>query len=251
LSEGGFQDHFSLLAHAYARHRPTYPDALFDFLRSRCPGSTLAWDCAAGSGQATRALAGRFQQVVASDLSARQLAQAPRHPGVCYVLAPAEAAPVVSGAADLVVVAQALHWFPHRAFFDEARRVLRPGGIFAAWCYTLLTVDRKIDRIVKRFYDEDLGSYWPLRRSLVEDAYRSIQVPFRPLDAPAFTMEMDWTLEQLLGYLGTWSAVRRYREAVGADPLDRIREALAGAWGTSGERRRVRWPLHLKAGIRE
>jgi SAM-dependent methyltransferase len=251
LSVGGFQDHFSRLADAYAKHRPSYPDPLFDFLTSRCPGAALAWECAAGSGQATTALAARFERVVASDMSRSQLARAPRHPGVYYLLAPAEAAPIRSATADLVAVAQALHWFPHGAFFEEARRVLRPGGIFAAWCYTLLTVETEIDGIVKRFYDQDVGPYWPLRRSLVEGAYRSIDVPFQPLEVPALTMEMDWTLDQLLGYLGTWSAVRRYRDAVGEDPLDRIRDHLARAWGPSGTSRKVRWPLHLRAGIRD
>ena len=128
----------------------------------------MAWDCGAGSGQASVSLAGRFRRVLASDGSASQLSRAERCPNVCYHVAAAEQAAIGPGVVDLAVSAQALHWFSQREFFAEVRRVLKPDGIFAAWCYTLMTVDDAVDPIIHQFYYDIVGPYWPLRRELVE-----------------------------------------------------------------------------------
>ena len=80
----------------------------------------LAWDVATGSGQAAVELAARFDRVVATDASAAQLASAEARPNVTYLHEPAERSSLDDASADLVTVAQALHWFDHRAFFAEA-----------------------------------------------------------------------------------------------------------------------------------
>jgi len=72
----GFADHFSATAAAYATFRPRYPDALFEWLAAIAPSRECAWDCATGSGQAASGLARHFEQVVATDPSAAQLAHA-------------------------------------------------------------------------------------------------------------------------------------------------------------------------------
>jgi ubiquinone/menaquinone biosynthesis C-methylase UbiE len=244
----GFQDHFSEVAGDYARYRPTYPDSLFDHLEFLCPDTSLAWDCGAGSGQASVALASRFRHVLASDMSHSQISRAPQIDNVCYHLAQAEVAAIPSVAVDLVTVAQALHWFPHREFFAEVRRVLKPDGIFAAWCYTLMSVDAPVDPIIHQFYYDIVGPYWPLRRGLVEDAYRSLEVPFVKVESPEFYMEAEWSLQELVGYLGTWSAVRSYRKTQNADPRHLIAKQLADAWKPEGERKKIRWPLHVLLG---
>jgi hypothetical protein len=59
-----FKDHFSARAAGYARFRPTYPDALFDWLAGLAPSRALAWDAGTGNGQAARALASRFERVL-------------------------------------------------------------------------------------------------------------------------------------------------------------------------------------------
>jgi len=243
-----FQDHFSDVAVDYARYRPTYPDALFDHLASLCRDRDLVWDCGAGSGQASVALASRFRHVLASDMSHSQISRSPRVDNVSYHLARAQVAAISSGVVDLVTVAQALHWFPHREFFAEVRRVLKPEGIFGAWCYTLMTVDLRVDPIIHQFYYDIVGPYWPLRRGLVEGAYRSLEFPLVKMDAPEFSMEVEWSLDELLGYLGTWSAVRNYRNAQDADPREKISAQLAEAWQPAGETKKIRWPLHVLLG---
>ena len=129
----GFRDHFSSVASRYAVFRPQYPEALFDWLASIAPHRDLAWDCACGSGQASRPLAKRFEQVIASDASLTQISAAPDTDSLCFVVAPAEKSPIGNEIVDLVTVAQALHWFACDDFFAEVRRVARPGAVFAAW----------------------------------------------------------------------------------------------------------------------
>jgi len=163
-------------------------------------------------------------------------------------MAQAEVAAIPSDAVELLTVAQALHWFPHREFFAEARRVLKPEGIFAAWCYTLMSVDAQVDPVIHQFYYDIVGPYWPLRRGLVEDAYRSLEFPFVKLEAPEFHMQAEWSLQELVGYLGTWSAVRNYRKTQGADPRELIAQSLAEAWQPQGDRKKIHWPLHALLG---
>src|SRR5262249_32870016 len=133
--QGRFPDHFSKVAADYSIFRPRYPEELFEYLASLAPRRTLAWDCAAGSGQATLGLATRFDAVIATDASAAQLAAAPRHPRIDSRVARAERSDLRSGSVDLAVVAQALHWLMLEPFYDEAHRVLTAGGVLAVWCY--------------------------------------------------------------------------------------------------------------------
>jgi SAM-dependent methyltransferase len=129
------QDHFSKISSQYAASRPRYPRALYEWLAQIAPGRERAWDCACGNGQAASDLAGHFSQVIATDLSAEQLREATPHPRIEYPAAVAEASGLPVGSVDVVTVAQALHWFELNRFYQEVRRVLRPGGVLAAWCY--------------------------------------------------------------------------------------------------------------------
>lgn len=243
-----FKDHFSAQAAAYARSRPVYPSSLFAHLASLPRNRGAAWDCGTGNGQAALSLAPHFRAVLATDASAGQVSQAARAPGVLFAAAAAERAPLRDASVDLVAVAQALHWFDFPAFFAEAERVAGPGAVFAAWCYGNSKVSPGIDAAYRALYDDLVGPYWPPERAHVEDGYRSIPMPFPAIECPAFSMEARWTLEEYLAYLGTWSAVRYYREEKGADPVALVRGPMAEAWGNPAQARTVIWPLTVKAG---
>ncbi len=245
-----FRDHFSGHARAYARARPTYPRALFARLAALAPGRTRAWDAGTGSGQAAVALAAHVDAVVATDPSAAQIASAARHRRVTYAVATAEASGLADASCDLVTVAQALHWFDVPRFWDEVRRVLRPGGLVAVWTYARLRTAPAVEAIVDALEDE-VRPWWPPERALVDTGYATLPFPFEvvPFDAPP--MEVRWTRDALLDYLRTWSAVRRHAAAHpapdGRDAVDRIAAPLAAAWGRAA-RRTVRFPLAIRVG---
>jgi SAM-dependent methyltransferase len=244
-----FKDHFSTQAGTYARARPGYPAALFDWLAAQAPARRLAWDAGCGNGQAAQALAEYFERVVATDPSAAQLEHAPPHPRIDYREEPAETPSLPAGRVDLITVAQALHWFDLERFHEAANRVLAPGGVIAEWSYALCEVDPGVDRVFMRLYDGVLGAYWPAERRHVETGYADLPFPFRRLEAPTFAMVCRWTLPQYLDYLRSWSASARYRAAHGEDPVSLLAGALAAAWGDPRAAREVRWPLALRVGI--
>ena len=244
-----FTDHFSSVALAYAAHRPRYPDELFAWLASISPARGVAWDCGAGSGQASVGLAAHFGRVIATDASAAQIAQAPPHPAVEYRVAPAEDTGLPDESADIVTVAQAAHWFDLPRFFAEARRVVRPGGVVALWTYNLLSSGvPEVDALIGHFYGTTLGPWWSPERRLVDEGYRSIAFPFDERPAPPFEMRARWTLDQVLGYLRTWSAVDRFRRETGRDPVVPLADALRRQWTEPAAPREIVWPLALRVG---
>lgn len=244
-----FADHFSRQAQDYADYRPHYPPALFDWLAQQAPSPRRAWDAGCGNGQASVALAGHFEQVIASDPSAAQIAAATPHPRIDYRVAAAEEARFAAGSLDLICVAQALHWFDPARFHPLARAALADGGVIAAISYGLCRVNAEVDAVFDQLYEDILGPYWPAERVQVENGYRDLPFPWDEQDSiPEFAMQPRWDLAGYRGYLGSWSALQRYRQQHGDDPRERIDAALAKAWGDPQQRRAVHFPLRLRVG---
>jgi SAM-dependent methyltransferase len=246
-----FKDHFSRLAANYASFRPRYPPSLFDYLAQSCRQRECAWDCACGSGQATLDLAARLACVIATDASAAQVAAAPPHPHVRYRVASAAASGLGSASVDIVTVAQALHWFELAPFYAEVERVLRPGGVLAVWTYGVVHVaGESIDRLLQEFYWLTMRPYWPAERRLVESGYRTLLFPYAELTPPAFDMQEHWSLQQLIGYVRSWSATARYVEQNRADPAALLEQSLQPGWGDPDSLRRISWPLSVRIGVK-
>ncbi len=245
-----FKDHFSKQAADYAIFRPGYPQELFDYLGSIAPSRQLGWDCGTGNGQAAVRLVSVFDRVIATDASERQIANALPHQHVEYRVAAAENSGIQSGTIDLIMVAQALHWFDLARFYAEARRVLKPNGVVAASAYNLLHIEPAIDEVVNRYYNEVVGPFWPPERELVEQ-FADLPFPFHEIDPPKFQMTTQWNLDHLLGYLRTWSSTQRFIVAKGSDPLEQIADELRRAWGDSQQTRKIIWPLILRIGTKK
>ncbi len=245
-----FKDHFSRQAADYAKFRPGYPKELFAYLGEIAPSRQLAWDCGTGSGQAAVPLASVFDRMIATDASEKQISKAQPHERVEYRVAPAENSGIKSGTVDLIMVAQALHWFDLDEFYVEVNHVLKPSGIIAASAYNLLQIAPAIDEIVNRYYYEIVGPFWPPERALLEK-FEELPFPFHEIDPPKFEMTAQWDLDHLVGYLRTWSSTQRFIAARGIDPLDRITDELRTVWGAPERTRKVVWPLVLRIGTKE
>lgn len=243
-----FPDHFSKQAEIYRRFRPSYPDALFDWLAEVSPGHACALDAGTGNGQAAVALTAHFERVVAADPSAAQIERAEAHPRVTYHVAPAERLPVPDASAELVAVAQALHWFDFPRFFDEVRRVLVPGGVMAAFGYSFFHVSPEVDAVIEAHLLDRLAPDWPPQNRLLWEGYRGCEFPpnFVELPAPVLVLEPTMTRDALLGYAETWSAWQRHTERTGVSPRAGLEAALAPLWPEDAVRT-IRMPLILRA----
>lgn len=251
-----FADHFSPVAVGYAAHRPHYPRGLAAWLASIAPARGVVWEAGCGSGQLSTLLGECFARVEATDASAAQLGQAPPHPHVVYRVARAEASGLPTAhdglGVHLAVAAQAAHWFDLDRYYAEVRRVVQPGGAVALVGYGLSAITPAVDAVVRRLYAEVLDPFWPPERRHVEAGYRTLPFPFQEVRAPAFEMEAEWSLPDLLGYVDTWSALRTFERSMGSDALAALRDGVArdaaAAWGDPTERRAVRWPIAIRAG---
>ena len=217
-------DHFSPVAANYAQFRPRYPHALFEFVVSLVERRTRAWDCGAGTGQATLELAEWFDEVYATDVSSEQIACAPAHRRIVWQVAPAESTGLRAESVDLVTVAQALHWFDHRRFYDEVRRVAAPGAAIAAWTYGAPFMEGAVGASLARFGQQTLRPYWPPERWYVDDEYRTIPFPFERVAAPRLELCDLWDRSRVLGYARTWSATVRYQQQHNRDPVRQLEE---------------------------
>lgn len=221
------KDLFSKQADIYLKYRPDYPKELFDFISSRCKKHDLVWDCGTGNGQAACMLANYFKQVIATDLSEKQIENAMTHDKVQYRVASVYESGIHDHSIDCVTVAQALHWFDNDAFYNEVKRVTKPGSIIAAWCYDLPRCkDAKIHEGLLHFYTDIIGKYWDSARRHVDDHYQSIYFPFNDVQRKIFSIEKHWNLTDFLGYLSMWSAVQTYQNQHNEDPVKRFAEPI-------------------------
>jgi len=243
-----FKDHFSTQPGSYSQYRPRYPAELFAYLAGLSGRREVALDCATGNGQAAVDLAEYFRRVVATDGSVAQLKQAWPHARVSYVANLAEEVALADDSVDLAVAAQAAHWFDFERYYTEMRRVLRPDGVIAVWTYARLHISPDVDAVIDHFYTQIVGPYWPPERRYIDEEYRKLPFPFAELLSPAFEIRVEWTFQELLGYLSTWSAVQRYRSARSADPIEPLRRELARYWNGNETPRPVVFPMYLKVG---
>ena len=242
------KDRFSNHAEDYQKYRPAYPEELYTFLFTLVAEKNTAWDCGTGNGQVAVVLAKYFKQVYATDLSEKQLQQAPRVSNIAYKTERAEHTSFPDHHFDLITVAQAIHWFDFELFYQEVKRTLKPKGILAVMGYGLLRTEDHINLIIDRFYTQIIGTYWDKERVYIEEAYQTIPFPFEEIKVPDFRHSMEWNLSQFTGYLNTWSAVQLYEKKEQVNPLSLIEEELTKAWGAAGSTKTITFPILLRIG---
>ncbi|WP_113651175.1 class I SAM-dependent methyltransferase [Pedobacter namyangjuensis] len=241
------KDNFSTQSSQYAKFRPKYPQALYDFLLNHVSETKTAWDCATGNGQVATELANRFEKVYATDISEKQLANAPQLSNITYKVEQAEKTDFADDVFDLVTVAQAIHWFKFDEFYAEVKRTLKPNGIFAAIGYGIMHITPALDKVVHYLYQNILGDFWDEERKYIEDNYLNIPFPFTEIAHPDFEMTTEWNFDQLVGYLETWSALQHYIKAKDENPITLVYNDLKQAWGKA-DTYKIHFPLLLKVG---
>lgn len=234
---------------SYKAFRPQYPDVLADYLAGlvRAPASVLDIGC--GSGQLTQMLVGRFHDVTGIDPSNEQISNAENRSGVKYLVGTAEKIDLPNQSVDVICAAQAVHWFDRKQFYDEVKRIAKPGGFIALISYGLLGLEPDLNKRFQQFYHDEIGPFWPPERKLVDRGYADIDFPFEEIAAPEIDIKLNWDLPAFLGYLSTWSAVR-HAKAQGAEALlIAYADDLAKAWGDAEKKRPVVWPVNMRVGM--
>ncbi len=242
------KDRFSENSKNYLKYRPGYPPELLGFLQGILSGKNRAWDCGTGNGQVAAKLADFFEEVHATDISVSQLMNAISRSNIHYTRQKAEKTNFPDSFFDLVTAAQAIHWFDFEAFYKEVRRTLKPGGLMAVMGYGLFRSTDATNEVIDRFYREVVGPYWDEERKYLEGNYQNIRFPFRELETPKFELRVAWSLERLIGYLNTWSAVKSYEKTKGVNPVKLIEKELETSFGKRNE---IVFPILFRVGYNQ
>lgn len=241
------KDLFSGHAEDYATFRPLYPQSMYDFIFGHVKQFDQAWDCGTGNGQVARVLAQSFKRVHGSDISTKQLENAWQADNITYHHTGVEQTILESNSFDLITIGQAIHWFDREKFYHEVNRVAKQGAVMAAFGYNPVRFTPEFDEALNRFYFDVIYPYWDAERKVVEDQYRSISFPFEEIQTPDFKMILDWSLNDLQGYITTWSAVQNYIKKNGVNPVEEFMAEVRSMW--RAERESVYFPLFLRLGL--
>jgi SAM-dependent methyltransferase len=240
-------NNFSIQSDQYAKYRPQYPKTFFDYINSIVQNKESAWDCGTGNGQMAAVLAETFDRVFATDMSQEQIDNAIQKPNIFYSVQIAENTNLMNEQFDIIIVAQAIHWFDFSKFYDEVRRTLKKSGFLCVVGYGRIEISEKIDPVIQEFYTSVIGPYWDKERKYIDESYQTIPFPFNEISTPTFNIEYQWTLSHLIGYLNTWSAVKNYIKEHGFNPVEDLHKKLQTIW-EGNEAQRVSFPLFVRLG---
>jgi hypothetical protein len=140
------------------------------------------------------------------------------------------------------------NWFNFKAFEEEVRRVSKPGGVIGIWGYNLMTTtDDHINAAINNFYANVVGPYWDDERKYLEQNYETVPFGFPLLSYQTFSIETRWSLEDLTGYLNSWSAVQHFITANEYNPVNGFEEEISTIL-KNDEYMNISFPVFLKIG---
>lgn len=241
------KDNFSSHSQEYARYRPSYPTEFFQYLNTLIPNKNNAWDCGTGNGQVAIELSKTFRHVHATDISRQQLDNALPAPNITYSLQPAESTSFPDNFFDLIIIAQAIHWFDFERFYTEAKRTSKQEALICAVGYGRPKISKEIDEVIDSFYANIIGPYWDKERRYIDEEYKTIPFPFQEIQPPQFFNKLHWSIEHVIGYLNTWSAVRHFIRQNNYNPVDKLHMEIQQRWNTSAVKE-IAFPLLLRIG---
>ena len=213
---------FGAVAGAYDRGRPSYPDAAVAWLAGG--DAKVVLELGAGTGKLTRQLVDEGHAVFATEPDEAMLAVLrERVPEVSAKVATAENIPANDRSVDVVVVAQAFHWFDHEVALPEIARVLKPGGHLAlVWNF----FDQRIPwvrRLVAVVGEHSATS------SSASDALDGHEL-FEPVERTTFAFWQDINRDTLVDIVASRSYVAALADDEREATLDAVR-ALYDEYG--------------------
>ena len=231
---------FGPTAAAYARSRPSYPEAAVDRLLPA--GARRVLDLGAGTGKLTAALVARGLDVVAVDPAGPMLAELRRAcPSAEALEGRAEAIPLADDSVDAIVVGQAWHWFDGPRAAAEIARVLRPGGALGLiWN----TRDKAVEWVTRFERVVDCGD------TPAYDGVPVVPPPFRGDDTVTFHWELPFDEAALLDLTTSRSAFLVMPEPARERILEGVRQLFdetASASHGDPDRRFVAMPYVTRA----
>jgi SAM-dependent methyltransferase len=149
---------------------------------------------------------------------------------------------------DAVVVAQAIHWLDVPRFNQEVQRVLKPGGLLAWLGYDPLQgAPEPLQQWLDALYHERLQGLWPPERTHVDQRYADLPFPGTSRPVPAdLSIAVDWNAAELLGFISTWSALRRSGDQT---LMTQLEQELKPLWPRHQERLPLHFPLMGRWGL--
>ncbi|KAF2618584.1 hypothetical protein F2Q68_00041497 [Brassica cretica] len=248
-------------AAAYLDARPRYPIDWYEKIAERTQDHKFAWDVGTGNGQAAIGLVEHYDNVVATDINEAQLKRAIKHPRISYHHTPKnmsedEMVALIGGenSMDLIVAAQAVHFFDLTIFYNVAKRVLRKeGGLIAIWVYNDIIISPEIDPIMKSLVDSTLPFRTPVM-NLAFDSYKTLPFPFESIgmgsegEPVRFDIPHKLSLKGFIGFLKSWQPAMKAKEQ-GVELVDEdLIAKFEEAWGDENQVKDVYYKAHMIVG---
>lgn len=188
---------FSSRVADYIKYRPSYPKDIVPFLHDTCGvgNDAVVADIGAGTGISTKMFLDAGHTVIAVEPNSPMLDAAVEwlggYPGFRFVSGTAESTNLPNSSVDLVIAAQAFHWFDPPKASREFGRILRPGGLIALfWNSRLLTGSAFLEgyeallrrwgvdysEVAERYSDDAAMAEWFADRFLHKAAFANVQV---------------------------------------------------------------------------
>lgn len=196
-------------------------------------------DLGCGTGISTLPLCDHFKRVIGVDISESQIEEARKageaYEGLTYRIGFAhDLSFQEDGSVDLITIAQAMHWVDTKKFYPECTRILRPGGVLAAYGYGLPRLNNtEAQDLILHYHDVVLGEYWDSGRKHIVDCYQELYKDFSTAFPTSerddsLVLEKTYSFDDFIGYLQSWSAYQTYRSRCpdAEDPLNDISARL-------------------------
>ncbi|MCW8928913.1 MAG: methyltransferase domain-containing protein [Gammaproteobacteria bacterium] len=242
------QDYFQTGGLKYAHYRPIYPNSLAESLALLVEHRNLVLDVGCGSGQLTDILSPFFHHVIGTDISNDQLHHATTNNNVVYKKEKAEQIKLDDNTVDLIVTAQAAHWFDLEKFYSEVQRIAKPGAAIALISYGVPFIEDMVNSIFQQSYWQEIHEFWPKEREHVENGYTKIDFPFTPLPFPNHFIQQEMNFDDFTGYISTWSAYAKAKKNGKKEVFDDLFFRLKAVWGEPNKSKKVTWPIAVRAG---